>query len=315
LAKKVLFIDSVHPVLQKRLEENGFDCHLAYSLSRQEVLDCIDQYFGVVIRSRIKIDQEILSSATNLKFIARSGAGMENIDVDLAEKKNIACFNAPEGNRDAVGEHAIGMLLSLFNNLKRGDEEVRKGIWRREENRGVELGGKTVGIIGFGNNGKAFAQKLSGFGCSVLAYDKYAQPEESSIASPASLEQIWKNADVVSFHVPLTEETHYYFDETFLANCQKPIYLVNMARGKCVNTKALVDGLRSGKVLGACLDVLEYEKFSFEQLQSEDLPETFRELINSEKVILSPHVAGWTHESHKRLSMVLADKILQKFSQ
>ncbi|MFZ6051584.1 NAD(P)-dependent oxidoreductase [Halocola ammonii] len=315
MAKKVLFIDSVHPALQERLEENGFECHLAYSLSRQEVLDCIDQYFGVVIRSRIRMDEHLLSRATNLKFIARSGAGMENIDISFAEKRGITCFNAPEGNRDAVGEHAIGMILSLFNNLKKGDEEVRQGIWKREENRGVELGGKTVGIIGFGNNGKAFAQKLSGFGCTVLAYDKYAPPQESSIASPVSLEQIWEQAEVISFHVPLTEETHYYFDEDFLENCHRPIYLLNMARGKCVKTDTLVDGLKSGKVLGACLDVLEYEKFSFERLQSKDLPDAFRELIESDKVVLSPHVAGWTHESHKRLSTVLAEKILSEFGQ
>ena len=315
MVKKVLFIDSVHSALQERLEEKGFECHLGFSLSREEILNAIDQYFGVVIRSRIRMDEELLSKAANLKFIARSGAGMENIEVPFAEERGITCFNAPEGNRDAVGEHAIGMLLSLFNNLKRGDEEVRKGIWRREENRGLELGGKTVGIIGFGNNGRAFAQKLAGFGCQVLAFDKYAQPEESAVARSSSLEEIQKEADIVSFHVPLTAETHYYFDEAFLQKCQKPIYLINMSRGKVVKTAALVDGLKSAKVLGACLDVLEYEKFSFEQLQSENLPKTFRELIESEKVLLSPHVAGWTHESHKRLSTVLADKIIQKFAQ
>lgn len=314
MIKKILFIDSVHPILKQKLEEEGFVCEEDFAMSREKLIAAIPDYFGIVVRSRIKLDREILKAAKNLKFIARSGAGMENIDFDFAQKQGIKCFNAPEGNRDAVGEHALGMLLSLFNHLKRGDSQVRNGIWKREENRGIELGGKTVGIIGFGNTGQAFAAKLSGFDCRILAYDKHGTPKKNATAKAATLSDIFNAADVVSFHVPLTEETHHYFNHSFLESFQKPIFLINTSRGQVVKTEALVDGLKSGSVAGACLDVLEYEKFSFEQLQTDSLPEAFSYLISSEKVLLSPHVAGWTNESYLKLSDTLARKILAEFS-
>ncbi len=309
---KVLFIDTVHPVLKERLEEAGFHCTEAYESSREEILDRISDFQGVVIRSKFTIDKNFLDSAHSLKFIARSGSGLENIDLRETARRGIAVFNSPEGNRDAVAEHAMGMLLMLFNKLKKGDAEVRKGIWLREENRGIELGGKTVGIIGYGNTGRAFAKRLAGFECKVLAYDKYKPEFDTSFATPATPEDIFEMADIVSFHVPLTDETTYLFDKQFIDKMSQPFYLINTSRGKVVNTEALVKGLKSGKVKGACLDVLEYESKAFD-LKTGTSPEPIQYLINADNVILSPHVAGWTVESYYKLSAVLAEKILARF--
>ena len=249
-------------------------------------------------------------NADKLKFIARAGAGMENIDVAYAESKGIKCLHAPEGNKDAVAEQTIGMLLGLFNNLFKANKEVREGKWIREGNRGVELMGKTVGIIGYGNMGSAFAERLKGFGANVLVYDKYKKGFGTDFIKETSLEEIFKNADVLSLHTPLTAETNYLINDSFINKFSKNIYIINTARGKCLNTSDLVKNLKSGKVLGTCLDVLEYEMVSFEALDTKQLPEAFQYLIQSDKVVLSPHIAGWTNESNEKIARVLAEKIL-----
>ena len=308
---KILFIDSNQPSLHQTLEKAGHVCHLHYDWTKEEIIQNIHLYDGIIIRSKIKITKAILDKATNLKFIARAGAGMENIDVAYAESKGIKCIHAPEGNRDAVGEHALAMLLALFNNVLRADKEVREGKWLREENRGVELMGKTVGIIGYGNMGSAFAERLKGFGVKLLVYDKYKTNFGNECIQESSLERIFDEADIVSLHVPLTAETERMVNDTFINSFRNNIYIINTARGKCLNTDDLVLNLKSGKVLGACLDVLEYEMTSFETLDVTMLPEAFQYLTKSDKVILSPHIAGWTIESHRKIAMVLAEKILQ----
>lgn len=309
----VAFIDTVHPVLQEMLESKGVICTPLYDIDREGLKKIIGQFEGIVIRSRTAMDRDFLQQATRLKFIARSGAGMENIDLDYCREHNIVCFNSPEGNRDAVGEQAIGMLLMLFNHLKRGDAEVRKGIWLREENRGVELAGKTVGIIGYGNMGSALAKKLSGFDCRVLAYDKYKKNYSDEYVQESTLEDLFLWCDVISLHVPLTSDTRYIVNSDFISKMKKSFYLINTARGKNVNTADLVEGLKSGKVLGACLDVLEYETSSFDTLQLDQLPAPMQYLVNAQNVILSPHVGGWTHESYYKLSSFLAGKIIAHF--
>jgi len=327
-SKKILFVDTVHPILEERLTGLGYVCEHDLTSSKKEIEEKIYNYFGLVIRSRFPIDNVFLDKTKNLKFIARSGAGLENIDVSYAEKKRVKVFNSPEGNMDAVGEQVIGMLLMLFNKLKKGDVEVRKGVWDREGNRGLELSGKTVGIIGYGNMGTAFAKKLSGFGCKIIAYDKYKKslcyPEsvegQTKIkqdwewAEEVDLETIFEETDILSIHLPLSEETHHYVNETFLSRFKKPIYLINTARGNNVCLADLVNGLKNKTVLGVCLDVLEYETKSFETINSGELPEDFQYLVKSDKVILSPHVAGWTKESYVKLSTFLADKIEREFS-
>ena len=306
---KILFIDSNHSSLHEILERSGHLCDLNYEWTKDQIITNIPLYDGIVIRSKIKITKDIIDKAVNLKFIARAGAGMENIDVAYAESKGIKCICAPEGNKDAVAEHAIGMLLSLFNNLCRADKEVRSGKWIREDNRGVELMGKTVGIIGYGNMGSAFAERLKGFGVHVLVYDKYKKNFGNEFIGETSLEDIFEKADVISLHTPLTDETNYMINNVFINSFKKKIYIINTARGKCLNTSDLVKNLRSGKVLGACLDVLEYEVVSFEGLDVKALPEAFQFLIQSDKVILSSHIAGWTHESNEKIAQVLAEKI------
>ena len=307
---KILFIDTVHPLLKQELSQNHI-CDTAYDKSKTEIEGIISNYQGIIIRSRFKIDKEFIDCSSNLQFIARAGSGLENIDVEYAESKNINCYNAAEGNRQAVAEHALGMLLSLFNNLNIADQEVRKGIWEREGNRGLELSGKTVAIIGFGNNGSAFAQVLKGFNVKILAYDKYLTdyPYEST------METIRKEADIVSLHIPLTEETTYIVDDNFINSFAKEIYLINTARGKCVHTKHLVAALENGKIKGACLDVLEYEKTSFENLSKEGFTKEMQYLVDGNKTILSPHIAGWTTESNVKLAEVLLEKITSDFQQ
>ena len=308
---KILFIDTIHPLLKQELEKENHICDTAYNKNKDEIEQIINNYQGVIIRSRFKIDKQFIDCGSNLKFIARAGSGLENIDVDYAKNKNIHCYNAAEGNRQAVAEHALGMLLSLFNNLNRADLEVRNGIWKREENRGVELIGKTVAIIGYGNNGSAFAEVLKGFSVKILAYDKYL----TGYPYKSTMETIYKEADIVSLHVPLTEETSYLVDDNFINNFEKDIYLINTARGKCTNTKHLVAALENGKIKGACLDVLEYEKTSFENLSKEGLTADMQYLINSKKTILSPHIAGWTTESNVKIAEVLLNKFISDFPQ
>jgi len=307
---KILFIDTVHPLLKQELSKNHI-CDTAYNKSKTEIQEMIQEYQGIIIRSRFKIDRQFIDCGSSLQFIARAGSGLENIDVDYAESKNIQCYNTAEGNQQAVAEHALGMLLSLFNNLNIADQEVRKGIWEREGNRGIELSGKTVAIIGYGNNGSSFAELLKGFGVTILAYDKYLAdyPHKSTMTT------IQKEADIVSLHIPLTDETTYLVDDNFITSFAKEFYLINTARGKCVNTKHLVTALENGKIKGACLDVLEYEKTSFENLSKEGFTKEMQYLIKSKKTILSPHVAGWTVESNVKIAEVLLKKITSDFQQ
>lgn len=312
--KKVLFLDTVHPILEERLTASGFECIDATLLPIELIKPLLKDAFGIVIRSRFTMDSNFLQHAPNLKFIARSGAGMENIDEAYCSERNIQLFNAPEGNRNAVSEHAIGMLLALFNKLVKSDNEVRSGKWDREGNRGVELDGKTVGIIGYGNNGSAFAKKLRGFDVTVLAYDKYKTGFGNQFIHESSLEDLFTNADIVSFHIPQNEETLFMANDEFFSNFKKNVYLINLSRGKIVQTSALVKALKSGSILGACLDVLEYEKSSFESFFEQEIPSDFKYILESEKTLLSPHVGGWTHESYYKLSDVLADKVLDNFS-
>ncbi len=307
--KKVLFVDSTHPSLPGGLGKAGFTCDYFPDYRREDFMKIIDEYEGVIIRSKIKIDKEILSKASQLKFIGRVGAGMENIDVAFAESRGITCLNAPEGNRGAVGEQAAGMLLMLFNHLLRADVEVRKGIWRREENRGLEIEGKTIGIIGYGNTGGSFARKLSGFRPKVLTYDKYKMNFSDAYAEEATMDQLFEECDVVSLHLPLTEETRFLVDNNFISRFKKPFFLINTSRGKIVKTDDLVENLKSGKILGACLDVLEFEGLSFESLDQESFPKAFAELVQRDNVVLSPHIAGWTHESNLKLSATIVEKV------
>ena len=304
---KILLLDKNHPLITEQLSEKGFVLEEDFSSSYEQVLEKIHLYEGIIIRSRIPLDAHFLEKAKNLKFIARVGAGMENIDTAKAQELGIKLINSPEGNKDAVAEHVIGMLLVLMNRLFISSNEVKKGIWLREENRGEEILGKTFGIIGYGNMGKALAKRLSGFGCKTIFYD--IKPNLSDeFATQVSLQELQENADILSLHTPLTEDTLYMIDEEFISKMKKNFYFINTARGKNLKTSALVNALKSGKIKGACLDVLEYEKTSFENLETKN--EDLEYLLNSEKAIITPHIAGWTHESKIKLAQVIVDKIL-----
>lgn len=317
---KILHLDSNHPLLLKMLEDAGFSNEENYKSSKSEIEEIISNYEGIVIRSRFNIDKQFLDAAKNLKFIARVGAGLESIDTENAEKRGVKLIAAAEGNRNAVGEHALGMLLSLFNNLNKADREVKSGLWNREPNRGIELEGKTVGIIGYGNMGKAFAKKLKGFDCEVICYDIQNNVGDEN-ASQASLKNLQQNADVLSLHTPWTPLTDKMVNAEFINSFSKPFWLINTARGKSVVTADLVSALKSGKILGAGLDVLEFEKLSFETLflpdversRNDSLPNSLKELFAMDNVILSPHIAGWTLESKEKLAKVIAEKIIKNF--
>ncbi len=310
---KILHLDSNHPILLNQLNDLGFTNHEDYSSSKSEVEAKISDYDGIVIRSRFRIDRTFIDAAKQLKFIGRVGAGLENIDCDYAEQQGIALISAPEGNRNAVGEHTLGMLLSLFNRLNKADREVRQGQWLREANRGIELDGKTIGIIGYGNMGKAFSRTLRGFNVNVLCYDIKPKVGDDN-AQQVSLETLQKRADIISLHTPQTPLTLGMINTVFINAVKKPFWLLNTARGKSVVTEDLVAALKSGKILGAGLDVLEYEKSSFENLfASEDMPEAFQYLVQTDNVLLSPHVAGWTVESKVKLAQTIVDKIKAKF--
>jgi D-3-phosphoglycerate dehydrogenase len=311
---KVLHVDINHPLIIEQFYELGFQNDEDYTSTKKEIESKIDQYDGLIIRSRFTIDSQFLDKAKNLKFIGRLGAGLENIDIKHAKSLGIFLAAAPEGNRNAVGEHAMGMLLSLFNKLNTADREVRSGKWDREGNRGLELEGKVVGIIGYGNMGKAFAKKLIGFDVEeVICYDIQGGVEDEN-ARQVGIMEFQNRADVVSLHVPQTAETVGMVHSEFLNKFQKPIWIINTARGKCIITSDLVEAMKSGKVLGAGLDVLEYEKASFENMFSDNnLPDAFQYLINSDQVVLSPHVAGWTVESKIKLAQTIVDKIKAKF--
>ena len=310
---KILHLDTNHPLLIAQLDALGFTNDEDYTSSKAEIEAKIHKYDGFIIRSRFSIDKEFLNKATALKFIGRVGAGLENIDCDHAQLRGITLIAAPEGNKNAVGEHALGMLLSLFNKLNKADKEIRQGKWLREENRGIELDGKTVALIGYGNMGKSFAKKLRGFDINVLCYDLKPNISDAN-CSQTTLEQIQKEADVLSIHTPQTKATTQFINEGFINKFKKNFWLINTARGSAVNTKDLVTALKAGKILGAALDVLEYEKTSFENLFSKnEIPEAFDYLIHSENVLLSPHIAGWTAESNVKLAQTIADKIKALF--
>ena len=314
---KILLLDSNHPLITEQLLAKGFVLEEDFTSSYDEVLQKINQYDGIIIRSRIPLDKNFLENAQNLKFIARVGAGMENIDLEAAKNLGISLINSPEGNRDAVAEHVVAMLLILMNRLFIASEEVKNGIWKREENRGDELLGKTFGIIGYGNMGKATAKRLSGFGVEVIFYDILPNLEDE-FAKQVSLEELQERADILSLHIPLDASTEYLVDENFISKMKKNFYLVNTARGKNVKTSALVDALKSGKVKAAALDVLEYEKSSFENLDTSTSlsarnKEDLQFLLDSEQVIVTPHIAGWTHQSKEKLAQFIVDKIVQQF--
>ena len=306
---KILHLDSNHPLLWQQLEEAGFNNEADYTSTKEEIEAKIQNYHGIVIRSRFKIDRTFLDKAKNLQFIARVGAGLESIDCEYAISKGIHLIAAPEGNRNAVGEHALGMVLSLMNKLNRADRLVREGKWIREGNRGFELEHKTIGIIGYGNMGKSFAKKLQGFDVNVLCYDIQENVGDQN-ATQVSLKEIQEKADVLSIHIPWTPETDKMVNAEFIYSFAKPFWFINTSRGKNVITADLVDALKTGKILGAALDVLEYEKLSFENLFIDtEKPDAFSYLLEAENVLLTPHIAGWTYESHEKLAQTIVDKI------
>ena len=308
---KILHLDKNHSLLIEQLTKAGYKNEEDYTSSKSDIEQIISGYDGIVIRSRFKFDRTFIDAGTNLKFIARVGAGLESIDIPYAESKGITLISAPEGNCNAVGEHTLGMLLSLFNKLNKADFEVKKGKWNREVNRGIELDGKTVGIIGYGNMGKAFSKKLQGFDCKVICYDIKEDVGDKN-ATQVSLITFQKEVDVVSLHTPWTPITNSMVNSNFINQFSKSFWLLNTARGKSVVTSDLISALKTGKILGAGLDVLEFEKSSFESLFSNETPASLSDLLSMDNVILSPHIAGWTLESKEKLAQVIADKIVRK---
>ena len=304
IMNRILIVDDLHPAFKEQAIAMGYQVDDEPQITRQQTLDKIKDYTGIAVRTKFRIDTEIFAAAPNLKFVARAGAGLDNIDDKIAFERNIELINAPEGNCDAVGEHATGLLLSLMNNFRRADIEIRNGVWDREGNRGYELKGKKVGIIGYGFMGQSFAKKLAGFEVDVMAYDKYKTGFSDAFAREVSMEEIVKHSDVLSLHIPLTTETRQMIDEEYLYHFKKPIFFINTARGEIVNTQAVLSAIKSGKILGAGLDVLQTEKFPAlgEQVW-------YNELKNNEKVILTPHVGGWTFDSYRKISEVLAEKL------
>ncbi|GAB3751549.1 2-hydroxyacid dehydrogenase [Spirosoma pomorum] len=304
----ILIADEMHPSLFAMLDEAGFTYEYQPKITRHELLEKLASFSGLIIRSKTTIDEELLTQAPKLKVIGRAGAGLDLIDLNAVTARGIQVFHAGTGNRDAVGEQAVGMLLALLANIVKADREVRNGIWDREGNRGYELGSLTVGLIGYGNNGQATARRLSGFGCRVLAYDKFRSDYGDQYAQEASQEQIMAKADIVSLHIPLTNETRMMINDTFIEQMAKPFYLMNVARGEITSLSALVRGLETGKVRGACLDVLENEKLN--KLTPEQQT-SFDYLRQSDRVILTPHIAGWTHESYVRINEVLVQQLVE----
>ena len=304
---KILHIDSNHPTLISTLKNNGYINDLDISSSKEEIIKIIKDYDGLILRSRFKIDKDFIDNASNLKFIARVGSGLENIDCNYAKSKNIEVISSPEGNSNAVGEHAMGLLLSLLNNINTSSNQVKEGLWFREKNRGFEIEGKTVAILGMGNTGKSFAKKISSFNCKVFFYD-IDEKIKSKYAKKSSLDFLYKNADIVSLHLPYTIKNTDLFNKEFIQKFDKPFWLINTSRGKIVNTPDLVDALNEKKILGAGLDVIDIESSSFNNIEK-GLNPYFNELINLKNVIITPHIAGWTFESNVKLSQIIIDKI------
>lgn len=303
---KILIVDDLHPTFKTQALEMGYEVDDRPLITRAETLAVIADYVGIAVRTKFQIDRELISAGAKLKFIARAGAGLDNIDEAFAKERGITLLNAPEGNMDAVGEHAVGLLLSLMNNFRNADIEIRKGIWDREGNRGYELKGRTVGIIGYGFMGKSFAKKLSGFEVNVIAYDKYKTGFSDQFATEVSMEEIVKQSDVLSLHIPLTAETRQMVNDEYFFHFRKPIFFVNTARGEVVNTRAVLAAIQNSKIIGAGLDVLETEKFPALNEQ-----EWYQDLKTSGKLVLTPHVGGWTFESYRKISEVLAEKLLK----
>lgn len=303
---KILITETIHECIITILEELGYEVHYEPKIDRQGILEILEDYTGVIVRSKTPQDKEFIDAGVNLKFLARSGAGMDQVDVDYALSKNLILLNAPEGNRDAVAEHTVGMLLSLINNFRKADNEVRNKVWDREGNRGVELMHRTFGIIGYGFMGEAVSQRLSGFGCKVIAYDKYKSGYGTKFAQAVSLEELQERADIVSFHVPLTEETKFYVNDDFIESFEKNIVLLNTSRGEILRLSTLVKYLKSGKILAAGLDVLENEKM---KKLTKEQDRMMNELSKMENVLLTPHIGGWTVESYIKISETIGEKI------
>ncbi len=304
---KILAVDEVHQIFHKKMEAAGHLITEKFSLTKKELMAEIPFYDVLLVRSKFFIDKEIIDVMPNDFIIARAGAGMDNIDEEYARIKNIKLINAPEGNRDAVAEHTIGLLLNLVRNINKSDREIRDKIWLREENRGFELKGKTIGIIGYGNTGKCLAKKLSGFEMNVIAYDKYLSNFSDAYVTEVSINAIKVESDIISLHIPLSSETSHMINRHFFDTLSKKPILINTSRGKVIKTSDLVEALKFGKVLGACLDVLEDERIN--SLEGDD-NEWYKELVNANNVILSSHIAGWTYESYEKISEVLVQKLL-----
>jgi len=304
MKKNILIVDDIHPVFIEQAEALGYTCDYRPLIKANEAFEIISDYAGLVIRSKFNVDRSVIDAGISLRFVCRAGAGMDNIDEAYAAEKHITLINAPEGNMDAVGEHAVGLLLALMNNFRNADAEIRNGSWQREANRGYELKGKTVGIIGYGFMGRSFARKLSGFQVDVIAYDKYKTGFSDQYAREVSMEEIVKSSDVLSIHVPLTNETNGLVNDEYLFHFKKPIFFINTSRGKTAKISAVLNAIKQGKILGAGLDVLEVEKFPVLADQ-----QWYEELKQSGKVILTPHVAGWTFDSYRKISEVMAGKL------
>lgn len=303
---KILITESIHECIIPILEDTGYEVHYKPKIDRTGILKILSEYEGVIIRSKTPADKELISAGANLKFIARSGAGMDQVDLEFAESQGIVLLNAPEGNRDAVAEHTLGLLLNLINKIRNSDIQVRNKVWDREGNRGVELMHRTFGIIGFGNMGEAISKRLMGFGCKIIAYDKYKKGFANDYVEEVDLPELFERADIISFHVPLTPETKFYVNDEFIECFKNNIILLNTARGEILPLKSLVKYLKSGKIIAAGLDVLENEKMS---KLSDEQDRLMKELFSMENVLFTPHVAGWTIESYIKISKTLAKKI------
>ena len=305
--KLIIHVDKNHPILIEGLKKLGYKNDEHYNSDLNTILDIIKNYNGLVIRSRFEIDKNFIDKAKNLDFIARVGSGTENINISYANSKNISIINAPEGNKDAVGEHTLGMILFLTRNLFNANESIKKGIWEREKFRGYEINGKTVGIIGYGNMGKSFADKLKGFNCNVICYDIKKNLGDTN-CNQVSLKKLRDKSQIISLHIPYNLSTKKMINKDFINKMKNPFWLINTSRGNTINTDDVIESLKSKKILGAGLDVLEYESSSFESIFKNNNP-SLNYLLNAENVILSPHIAGWTYESHKKLAKVILDKI------
>jgi len=304
--RRCLIVDPMHPSLLAMLKEIGWEADYQPSITRAEIQQKHIGYQGLIVRSKTFIDADLLGDNPTVRFIGRAGAGLDNLDLKYLQSKGIHVLHASEGNRDAVGEYAVGTLLSLLRKIPAGDQEVRQMTWDRERNRGIEIMGKTVGIVGYGNMGQAFARRLSGFGCNVLAYDKYKKGFSDAYCKESSMETLFEETDILSLHIPLTDETRMLVDSAYFGKFRKPIVFINTARGEITSLTGLLEAMQSGKVYGAVLDVLENEKL---KTLSKEQRSTFDSLSKRSDVIFTPHIAGWTFESHVKINVALIEKI------